>query len=83
MSDVAQEEPDRMRLAELLRRRRAEATDAHMLQRLQVERRLHAIDMRMTQLNEMKAMLVSKLGSHDVGEIYPTSRAIEQQEQIT
>jgi hypothetical protein len=52
---VAQEEPDRMRLAERLRRRRAEATDADMLARLRKQQRVARIDGKIADLREMLA----------------------------
>jgi hypothetical protein len=67
---VAKDEEQRTRLADTLRRKRAEATDADMLQRLQMQRRLRNIDRKMQELHEMrdstthpklKAMLDHKL----------------------
>jgi hypothetical protein len=72
MSAYIAQEPDerRTKLADVLRKQRAERTDADMLTRLQKEQRLHRLDQQLTELAEMaastdhpklKAMLASAL----------------------
>jgi hypothetical protein len=54
-SYIAQDEEQRTRLADVLRRQRAERTDNDMLQRLQREQRLQRIDQQISELAEMAA----------------------------
>jgi hypothetical protein len=56
-SCYAAQEPEeqRTKLADVLRRQRAERTDADMLARLQKEQRLHQLDAKIDELNAMAA----------------------------
>jgi hypothetical protein len=51
---VAQEDEKRIKLAELLRRRRAEAVDNDMLARLRKQQRVARIDKQLSELAEMR-----------------------------
>jgi hypothetical protein len=57
MSMYAAKEPDeqRTRLADVLRKRKAEAVDNAMLKRLEHERKLHSLDAKMAELHAMAA----------------------------
>jgi hypothetical protein len=57
MSAYIAKEPDeqRTKLADVLRKQRAERTDADMVARLQREQRLHRLDKQLEELNAMAA----------------------------